>query len=83
MASLTHRDNLRYSIKSVHRHVPKLINRIPGLRLIVTPPTLKQKTIDIILTTMRDSYKQAIITDPIEPDNAGKASDHKGVIIIP
>ena len=34
----------------------EIVNGIPGLKQVMTPPTHKTKTIDVILTTMRDSY---------------------------
>ena len=65
-------------------NVKEITNCIPNLRQIFTPPTYKAKTIDVILTTMTSYYKQAIVVDPIEPDqNSGKPSDHKMVLLYP
>ena len=45
-----------------------IVHGIPGLKQVMTPPTHKTKTIDVILTTMRDSYKQVQIINPVEAD---------------
>ena len=64
-------------------NVGEIVNKIPGLRLVITPPTHKMKAIDVIWTTLSQVYKQAEVVYPIKPDTAGKPSDHKVFLFYP
>ena len=60
--------------------ISDLINAIPGLSLVPSPPTHKLKTLDVIITTLSRFYKKVEIVKPLEPDNQGKPSGHKIII---
>ena len=58
--------------------------KVPNLRLIPSGPTYKHKQLDVILTSLNDCYKPAMVVDPIEPDKqTAKPSDHKMVLLYP
>ena len=59
-------------------------NKVPNLRLVSTGPTHKMKQLDVILTSLADCYKPAIVVDPIGADSdKARPSDHKLVILYP
>ena len=64
-------------------NISDILNSVPGLRLVQTPPTHKAKAIDIMMTTLTKLYKQPEIVAPLKSDNVGKPSDHKILLFYP
>ena len=65
--------------------IAPLLAGIPRLRQIVTKPTYKLKTLDVIMTNLHSLYDVPIITPPVQPDNPqyGAPSDHSSVVAVP
>ena len=65
--------------------IAPLLAGIPRLRQIVTKPTYKLKTPDVILTNLHSLYDVPIITPPVLPDNPqyGAPSDHSTAVAVP
>ena len=65
--------------------IAPLLAGIPRLRQIVTKPTYKLKTLDVILTNLHSFYAVPIITPPVQPDDPqyGAPSDHSSAVAVP
>ena len=63
-----------------HRPLELALDMYPDIKELITPPTRKNSTLDILATNFNSFVKTAIVTHPLEGEKDGVKSDHKIII---